>query len=86
LPVVLHTAFGLISFRPRTLEPLQCCKWKKLRGETARRINSGRGVNANGVATINPDEGIAGKILPLAGHKGHAIATMVDELSGHSKR
>ncbi len=35
-----------------------------------------------GVPTDDPAMGIAGNILPMAGHKGYAIATVVDMLSG----
>ena len=35
-----------------------------------------------GRPTIDPIAGIAGNILPIGGHKGYAIATMMDVLSG----
>ena len=35
-----------------------------------------------GNPTTDPVLGIAGNILPMAGHKGYAIATMMDVLSG----
>lgn len=39
-------------------------------------------IDADGNATTDPTAGIAGTILPMAGHKGYAIATLVDVLSG----
>ena len=45
-------------------------------------IPSGWAMNAAGVATTDAAEGIAGLILPMAGHKGYAIAVMMDMLSG----
>ncbi len=45
-------------------------------------IPEGWAVNVEGRATTDPDEAIAGAILPMAGHKGYAIALMMDVLSG----
>ena len=39
-------------------------------------------IDAEGRPTTDPVAGIAGNILPFAGHKGYAIATMMDVLSG----
>jgi LDH2 family malate/lactate/ureidoglycolate dehydrogenase len=39
-------------------------------------------ITKEGRPTTNPAEGILGNILPMAGHKGYAIATMMDVLSG----
>lgn len=39
-------------------------------------------IDAEGHATIDPEAGIAGTILPMAGHKGYAISTIMDVLSG----
>jgi len=39
-------------------------------------------IDPNSKPTIDPVAGIAGNILPFAGHKGYAIATMMDILSG----
>ena len=39
-------------------------------------------IDADGRPTTDAAAGIAGTILPLAGHKGFAIATMMDVLSG----
>jgi LDH2 family malate/lactate/ureidoglycolate dehydrogenase len=39
-------------------------------------------INEEGRSTTNPAEGILGNILPMAGHKGYAIATLMDVLSG----
>ena len=51
----------------------------KERGEP---IPEGWAIDAAGQATTDPAEGIVGTILPMAGHKGYAIAAMVDVLSG----
>jgi LDH2 family malate/lactate/ureidoglycolate dehydrogenase/mannose-6-phosphate isomerase-like protein (cupin superfamily) len=51
----------------------------KLRGET---VPTGWAIDANGVPTTDPQAAIAGTILPMAGHKGYAIALMMDVLSG----
>lgn len=49
------------------------------RGEA---IPEGWAIDAAGHATTDPGTGIAGTILPMAGHKGYAIATIMDMLSG----
>ncbi|MEM7257274.1 MAG: Ldh family oxidoreductase, partial [Pseudomonadota bacterium] len=49
------------------------------RGEA---IAPGWAVDSNGNPTTNPIEGIAGNILPMAGHKGYGISVMMDVLSG----
>ena len=45
-------------------------------------IPLGWAINAAGEPTIDPQEAIDGIILPMAEHKGYAIATMIDMLSG----
>jgi len=45
-------------------------------------IPTGWALNAAGAPTTDPQEAIDGIILPMAGHKGYAIAMMVDVLSG----
>jgi len=45
-------------------------------------IPEGWAIDAEGNPTTDPVAGIAGNILPFAGHKGYAIATMMDVLSG----
>lgn len=45
-------------------------------------IPEGWAINAEGAPTTDPQEAIDGIILPMAGHKGYAIAAMVDMLSG----
>ena len=45
-------------------------------------IPLGWAINAAGAATSDPQEAIDGIILPMAEHKGYAIAAMVDVLSG----
>lgn len=45
-------------------------------------IPLGWAINSNGEPTTDPQEAIDGIILPMAEHKGYAIAAMVDVLSG----
>ncbi len=45
-------------------------------------IPLGWAINAAGEPTTDPQEAIDGFILPMAEHKGYAIATMIDMLSG----
>lgn len=45
-------------------------------------IPEGWAINAAGEPTTDPQEAIDGIILPMAGHKGYAIAAMVDVMSG----
>ncbi|MEM7377464.1 MAG: Ldh family oxidoreductase [Pseudomonadota bacterium] len=45
-------------------------------------IPLGWAMDAGGQPTTDAAEGIAGTILPMAGHKGYAIATVMDVLSG----
>jgi LDH2 family malate/lactate/ureidoglycolate dehydrogenase len=45
-------------------------------------IPLGWALNADGEPTTDPQEAIDGIILPMAGHKGYAIAVAVDMLSG----
>ena len=49
------------------------------RGEA---IPHGWAIDAQGLPTTDPAAGIAGTILPMAGHKGYAIAMVMDMLSG----
>ena len=51
----------------------------KARGEP---IPQGWAMDADGRPTTDAAAGIAGTILPMAGHKGYAIAMMVDMVSG----
>jgi LDH2 family malate/lactate/ureidoglycolate dehydrogenase len=45
-------------------------------------IPEGWAIDAEGRPTCDAALGIAGNILPMAGHKGYAIAVMMDVLSG----
>jgi LDH2 family malate/lactate/ureidoglycolate dehydrogenase len=45
-------------------------------------IPPGWAIDADGAPTTDPAAAIAGVILPMAGHKGYAIALMLDVLSG----
>ncbi|ETX26478.1 Ldh family oxidoreductase [Roseivivax isoporae] len=49
------------------------------RGEA---IPEGWAIDAEGRATTDPEAGIAGTILPMAGHKGYALTFAMDVLSG----
>ncbi|NNU80320.1 Ldh family oxidoreductase [Halovulum dunhuangense] len=51
----------------------------KQRGE---KIPETWAMDAEGRITTDPAAGIEGTILPMAGHKGYAVATIVDVLSG----
>jgi LDH2 family malate/lactate/ureidoglycolate dehydrogenase len=46
------------------------------------KIPEGWAIDVDGMVTTDPARGIAGTILPMAGHKGYAIAVMMDALSG----
>jgi LDH2 family malate/lactate/ureidoglycolate dehydrogenase len=46
------------------------------------KIPAGWALDAEGAPTTDPQQAIDGIILPMAGHKGYAIATVVDLLSG----
>lgn len=46
------------------------------------RIPEGWAIDKDGSPTTDPQAAIEGIILPMAGHKGYAIAMMVDVLSG----
>jgi LDH2 family malate/lactate/ureidoglycolate dehydrogenase len=50
--------------------------------QRGRPIPLGWAINADGEATTDATEAINGIILAMAGHKGYAIATMMDVLSG----
>lgn len=51
----------------------------KQRGE---QIPDTWALDVDGKVTTDPAAGIAGTILPMAGHKGYAISTLMDVLSG----
>jgi len=46
------------------------------------KIPEGWAIDKDGAPTTDPQAAIDGIILPMAGHKGYAIAMMVDILSG----
>jgi LDH2 family malate/lactate/ureidoglycolate dehydrogenase len=50
--------------------------------QKGQRIPEGWAINAEGAPTTDPAEAIAGIVLPMAQHKGYAIALMMDMLSG----
>ena len=50
--------------------------------QKGQTIPEGWAITAEGAPTTDPAEAIDGIILPMAGHKGYAIAVMMDMLSG----
>jgi len=50
--------------------------------QRGQSIPEGWAIDAAGAPTTDPDAAIDGIILPMAGHKGYAIAAMMDMLSG----
>jgi len=50
--------------------------------QKGQSIPEGWAINAAGAPTTDPAEAIEGIILPMAQHKGYAIALMMDMLSG----
>lgn len=50
--------------------------------QKGHKIPEGWAINAAGAPTTDPAEAIEGIILPMAQHKGYAIALMMDMLSG----
>ncbi|NVO15691.1 MAG: Ldh family oxidoreductase [Rhodoplanes sp.] len=50
--------------------------------QEGRPIPEGWAITADGAPTTDPTEAIAGIILPMAQHKGYAIALVMDMLSG----
>ena len=53
-----------------------------LAAEREEPIPEGWAANAEGVATTDPRSAVDGLILPMAGHKGYAVAFMFDVLAG----
>ncbi len=54
----------------------------ELRRRAGDPIPEGWAVDADGAPTTDPDAALAGAMLPFGGHKGSAIATMVELLAG----
>ena len=50
--------------------------------QNGSKIPEGWAISAEGMSTTDPSEAIEGIILPMAQHKGYAIAVMMDMLSG----
>jgi LDH2 family malate/lactate/ureidoglycolate dehydrogenase len=50
--------------------------------QKGQRIPTGWAIDVAGAPTTDPAEAIEGVILPMAQHKGYAIALMMDMLSG----
>jgi LDH2 family malate/lactate/ureidoglycolate dehydrogenase len=45
-------------------------------------LPEGWALDKNGVPTTDPEEAIAGLVLPMGGHKGYCIAMLIDVLAG----
>ena len=50
--------------------------------ERGTQIPAGWAVDASGLPTTDPERALAGLVLPMAGHKGYAIAVLMDVLTG----
>ena len=50
--------------------------------EQGKKLPDGWALDENGEPTNDPDSAIKGFIMPMAGHKGYAIAMLIDILSG----
>lgn len=50
--------------------------------EAGKKLPDGWALDENGRPTNDPDEGIKGMVLPMAGFKGYSIALLIDILSG----
>lgn len=56
-------------------------KFKKYK-EQGKLLPNGWALDKDGTPTNDPDEGIQGLVLPMAGYKGYGIAMLIDILSG----
>jgi len=54
----------------------------ELHRRAGRQIPDGWAINADGNPTTDPEAALAGAMLPFGGHKGSAIATMIELLAG----
>lgn len=50
--------------------------------EAGKKLPDGWALDKNGNSTNDPDEGIQGMVLPMAGFKGYGIAMLIDIMSG----
>lgn len=50
--------------------------------EKGEKLKEGWALNKDGEPTTDPEEGIKGLVLPMAGFKGYEIAMMIDTLAG----
>lgn len=50
--------------------------------EEGKRLPDGWALDENGNPTNDPDEGMKGLVLPMAGFKGYGIAMLIDLISG----
>lgn len=56
-------------------------KFKQYKSE-GKELPVGWALDENGKPTTDPDEGMKGLVLPMAGFKGYAIAMLIDIVSG----
>ena len=56
-------------------------KFKEYKAQN-KPLPEGWALDLNGKPTTDPDEGMAGLVLPMSGFKGYGIAMMIDILSG----
>lgn len=56
-------------------------KFKKFK-EEGRPLPNGWALDENGIPTNDPEEGIKGFVLPMAGFKGYGIAMLIDVIAG----
>lgn len=54
----------------------------KLYKEAGKQLPDGWALDENGLPTNDPEEGIKGLVLPMAGFKGYGIAMLIDLISG----
>lgn len=54
----------------------------ELHRRAGKELPEGWAIDADGNPTTNPEEALAGAMLPFGGHKGSAISTMIELLAG----
>ncbi|NEJ69308.1 oxidoreductase [Rhizobium phaseoli] len=54
----------------------------ELHRRAGKQLPEGWAIDAHGAPTTDPDEALAGAMLPFGGHKGSAIGTMIELLAG----
>jgi LDH2 family malate/lactate/ureidoglycolate dehydrogenase len=71
LPVILDMATSVVAMGKIILA-----------AKKGEKIPTGWAINKDGVATTDPQEALAGSVLPFGGPKGYAIALLIDILCG----